>query len=219
MKTVEGCPAEDFETAEQHNARSMQHSNPLLLALACLIAGSACATTASVDALRAGQQTQAAELQRLSAKIDKLDRDAAGQHAADKTPAATEALDSAAPYAYHPAPPNDGVSVPQQPAKLAPFSVKFSETGSHYPPGRIREVPCGEESTLHSERSALSVSIEFHNSGNSTTELLWLDYKGKRVSYNTLPPGKTYVQATFVTHPWILASKGKCRVILVSLEP
>lgn len=35
--------------------------------------------------------------------------------------------------------------------------------------------------------------------------IFWLDYNGQRVLYNTLAPGQSYVQQTFLTHPWVIA--------------
>ena len=45
--------------------------------------------------------------------------------------------------------------------------------------------------------------VQFSNKSTRTVDLLWLDYKGKRVRYDRLRPGQqSQILHTFVTHPW-----------------
>jgi hypothetical protein len=44
-----------------------------------------------------------------------------------------------------------------------------------------------------------------NNSGTLTFQVFWLDYNGNRVLYATLAPGQSFVQQTFLTHPWVIA--------------
>jgi len=44
----------------------------------------------------------------------------------------------------------------------------------------------------------------------------WIDFKGARVFYNSLAPGESYTQQTYVTHPWIVVDDdGRCLELLV----
>lgn len=53
--------------------------------------------------------------------------------------------------------------------------------------------------------------IRFVNKTSGLVQVYWLDYAGKRVYYNKLPPGASYVQQTWKTHPWVvLDSSGRC---------
>ncbi|KAH3894195.1 hypothetical protein DPMN_018352 [Dreissena polymorpha] len=45
--------------------------------------------------------------------------------------------------------------------------------------------------------------VSFVNTTNRNVCLLWLDYKGKRVRYGDIPPGRGLLMNTYVTHPWI----------------
>jgi len=49
-------------------------------------------------------------------------------------------------------------------------------------------------------------AIQFVNASTTQTfQVFWLDYAGQRFRYNTLGPGQSYVQQTFLTHPWVIA--------------
>ena len=62
--------------------------------------------------------------------------------------------------------------------------------------------------------------IEFVNASGTTVNVLWLDYQGNRVLYRTLLPSESYVQQTFVTHPWVAVdTMGVCRGYVLSDRP
>jgi hypothetical protein len=65
-------------------------------------------------------------------------------------------------------------------------------------------ISCSMESTIRSTAGDSPTTIQFTNRTTQTVRVFWLDYEGKRVLYNTLEAGATYVQGTFLTHPWIL---------------
>ena len=62
---------------------------------------------------------------------------------------------------------------------------------------------CGLETSLRSEKFDRPTRVEFINKLQIVIQLFWLNYEGQRVFYNSLPPGKSYVQQTYVTHPWV----------------
>jgi hypothetical protein len=54
-------------------------------------------------------------------------------------------------------------------------------------------------------------SIEFVNNTRGAVRIVWVDYAGKLVLYNTLPSRSFSVQHTYSTHVWIvLDSAWKC---------
>jgi hypothetical protein len=64
----------------------------------------------------------------------------------------------------------------------------------------------GSNCTITQARSLESTtasSITFDNQSGTTVSIYWLDFEGNRVSYFTLPAGQSYVQPTWLTHPWV----------------
>ena len=54
-------------------------------------------------------------------------------------------------------------------------------------------------------------NLQFTNASGTTVDIYWLDYEGDRVHYAELADGASYVQETFVTHPWVAVDKaGNC---------
>ena len=46
-------------------------------------------------------------------------------------------------------------------------------------------------------------TIQFVNNSNQPVSIYWIDYSGKRVLYAVLQPGQSYVQDTWLSHPWV----------------
>lgn len=63
-----------------------------------------------------------------------------------------------------------------------------------------------ESSDTHGLRSINSMNkspVYFVNKTSRDIDIIWIDYNGDEVQYNTLPPNKCYQMSTFLTHPWI----------------
>lgn len=45
------------------------------------------------------------------------------------------------------------------------------------------------------------------NKSGGSIQVIWLDYKGAEVLYDTLADGKTYNVDTYATHPWIIRNE------------
>jgi hypothetical protein len=54
-----------------------------------------------------------------------------------------------------------------------------------------------------SVNSDTQASIEFINRESYQVDIYWVDYGGNLVYYNYLTPGASYIQGTFITHPWL----------------
>jgi hypothetical protein len=63
-----------------------------------------------------------------------------------------------------------------------------------------------------------STEVNFQNKTRHNVEVLWLDYQGKPVWYNQLPPGKGYRQQTYVTHPWVCVETDSGRFEMMVLN-
>ncbi len=83
-------------------------------------------------------------------------------------------------------------------ALAAPASTpayQFIEGESALEEGNVRSLESRSKSTLH-----------FVNLTSKELKLYWLDYSGRRRAYGTIPAGKEVTRATYLTHPWLVAS-------------
>lgn len=80
----------------------------------------------------------------------------------------------------------------------------------------LRAVSAHEEGTIRSLEGTVSTTIRFKNTRSTPVKLFWLDYEGKRKPYETIMPGCSAVQNTYVTHPFLLTDEsGRGLVIFV----
>jgi hypothetical protein len=114
-------------------------------------------------------------------------------------------------------------------ATLLPGGVVLTVGGSGdttadlFGPGPSSTLPaylCSLESSLHSINGNQTAAILFMNATGITQNVYWLNYGGTRQLFATLAPGQSYVQFTFLTHPWVATdSSNACRAIyLPTLE-
>jgi len=73
----------------------------------------------------------------------------------------------------------------------------------------LPRLSCRFESTLHSIESNVATSIQFTNNTAGSVNVYWINDQGQRVFYrggpfSPLAAGQSYVQGTFLTHPWII---------------
>ena len=67
---------------------------------------------------------------------------------------------------------------------------------------------------IESERLA---TILFTNNSDTEVDILWLNYDGEEVYYNSLKPGESYEQASYCSHPWVVyrSESNICKGIIV----
>jgi hypothetical protein len=70
------------------------------------------------------------------------------------------------------------------------------------PPGHT----CDAEADYASQPSRESTGITFVNRSGSLVKVYWLNFRGERILYKSLPPGGQLVQQTFVGHNWLVTS-------------
>jgi VHL beta domain len=68
---------------------------------------------------------------------------------------------------------------------------------------------CSKEPTLKSINGNVATSIQFLNDTAGSVNVYWINYQGQRVFYRggpylALDAGSSYVQGTFLTHPWVV---------------
>src|SRR5262249_106865 len=82
------------------------------------------------------------------------------------------------------------------------------------PPAELVPQGCDQEAALRSLTGTTLSSIEFINTTAQVVNIYWLDYNGTRQLYQTLAPGGSYVQSTYLTQPWLAAdTSGTCIAI------
>ena len=60
------------------------------------------------------------------------------------------------------------------------------------------------------------ITITFVNTSGMFRHIDWIDYNGNPVAYQALNPGQSYVQQTFVGHPWMTTDgPGNCIDIFI----
>lgn len=95
-----------------------------------------------------------------------------------------------------------------------------------FTPGSVLQLQpqsCSYEGHIKSVAAfSTPAAIQFvNNSATLTFQVFWLDYNGNRVLYATLSPGQSYVQQTFLTHPWVIADTSPaatCQEIYLPLQ-
>lgn len=75
-------------------------------------------------------------------------------------------------------------------------------------------MPPAEEQRLRSINSDTSTQIEFVNQRGDAVRVHWLDYQGSRTFYTQLDPGMSYIQPTYVSHPWIVTDTAETPIVV-----
>ena len=60
-----------------------------------------------------------------------------------------------------------------------------------------------------------AATISWLNSTKSPAKIYWLTYSGARDLYDTLAPGQSYSQQTYVGHRWLVVVSGACSAMTV----
>lgn len=78
----------------------------------------------------------------------------------------------------------------------------------------LRAVSAHEEGTIRSIEGREATTIRFKNARSTPIKLYWLDYEGKRKPYETIMPGCSAVQNTYVTHPFLLTDQNERGLVI-----
>ena len=86
---------------------------------------------------------------------------------------------------------------------------KPAETGNHAEEKEKDKNKNKEEleKGTHSLHANIPTEVRFENQTGQTIKIYWLDYSGNRKLYKILPDKQAHIQATFVTHPWLITGE------------
>jgi len=76
-------------------------------------------------------------------------------------------------------------------------------------PDMIPNHGCSMLNVLKSIEGKNKISVRFVNSHGNLIHIYWINYQGKEVFYKTLQKGKSYLQRTYLTHPWVIRDNNK----------
>jgi caspase domain-containing protein/von Hippel-Lindau disease tumor suppressor protein len=83
-------------------------------------------------------------------------------------------------------------------------------------PAAGADASCASEPRMKSQTGNRPVTLTFKNVSSEALSAYWLDYGGKRVFYRRLGGGESYVQPTYMTHPWVFVdASGKCHMVVL----
>jgi hypothetical protein len=75
----------------------------------------------------------------------------------------------------------------------------------------MAEEDCQSERSIKSADSDKETKVQFKNASKSKIKIYWINYDGKREFYSDVNPGRSYVQDTYMTHPWVVTdTNGQC---------
>ena len=81
--------------------------------------------------------------------------------------------------------------------------------GSAQADNELQDVGCAGEGGLRSLDDTRSTEVIFFNQSPATIRTYWLDHEGHRQFKSEIRPGDSFVQQTYVTHPWVVTSIAK----------
>jgi hypothetical protein len=82
----------------------------------------------------------------------------------------------------------------------------------------LRDLGCAGESGLRSTDETTVTEVIFFNQSPAPIRTYWIDHQGQRIFGSEIRPGDSYVQQTYVTHPWVV-TKGAAKVCLAIYQP
>ena len=106
------------------------------------------------------------------------------------------------------------VTDPEVTAVAAPTDAADEQLGGGTWP-ELEPLPISAEPTLRSHVSDQDTEVEFVNGRSEAVVIYWLDFGGRRIRYHRLPPGASYVQPTFVTHPWVITTTDNRPLVII----
>ncbi|MFY9555447.1 MAG: hypothetical protein WAV20_20365 [Blastocatellia bacterium] len=82
----------------------------------------------------------------------------------------------------------------------------------------LQPLDCSQEQSIRSTDGSAPTTIQFVNSTAAAVNVYWIDYTGQRVLYGVLNAGASYIQPTFVTHPWVITNlNDQCIVMFLPM--
>jgi len=81
----------------------------------------------------------------------------------------------------------------------------------------LQDIGCSGEGALHAIDEKTQTEVTFFNQSPKPIRIYWLDHHGIRKFGSEIRPGDSYVQLTYVTHPWVVTNA--TRACLAIFQP
>ena len=82
----------------------------------------------------------------------------------------------------------------------------------------LRDLGCAGENSLRSTEEKTMTEVIFFNQSPAPIRTYWIDHEGQRIFGSEIRPGDSYVQQTYVTHPWVV-TKGAAKACMAIYQP
>ena len=82
----------------------------------------------------------------------------------------------------------------------------------------LQDVGCAGESGLRSIDESTLTEVIFFNQSPAPIRTYRLDHQGNRIFGSEIRPGDSYVQQTYVTHPWVV-TKSATKSCMAIFQP
>jgi hypothetical protein len=92
-------------------------------------------------------------------------------------------------------------------------------SGAAQAQSELRDVGCMNEYHLRSIDEAKSTEVIFFNQSPVPIRTYWLDYEGNRKFRSEIAPGQSFMQQTYVTHPWVVTTSTPPRDCVAIFQP
>lgn len=82
----------------------------------------------------------------------------------------------------------------------------------------LQNVGCAVEGNLRSIEDATLTEVIFFNQSPAPIRTYWLDHQGNRKFGSEIRPGDSFVQQTYVTHPWVV-TRSSAKACIAIYQP
>jgi hypothetical protein len=82
----------------------------------------------------------------------------------------------------------------------------------------LKDIGCAGERDLRSIEDATLTEVIFFNQSSAPIRTYWLDHQGNRKFGSEIRPGDSFVQQTYVTHPWVV-TKSTAKACIAIYQP
>ena len=97
-------------------------------------------------------------------------------------------------------------------------AVLVALAGGAQAQNELQDVGCAGESRLRSIEDTKLTEVIFFNQSPGPIRTYWLDHGGNRKFGSEIRPGDSFVQQTYVTHPWVV-TKSAARTCVAIFQP
>jgi hypothetical protein len=97
-------------------------------------------------------------------------------------------------------------------------AIVVTLAGSAQAQNELQDIGCAGENTLRSIDDKTMTEVIFFNQSPAPIRTYWLDHQGNRKFGSEIRPGDSYVQQTYVTHPWVV-TKSAARTCVAIFQP